>query len=381
MEVRSGDRKTNRQTIPLGRVLGIPIGLHYSWFLIFVLLTWMLAASYYPTEFQGWPTTQYWIMGAVTAILLFVSVLFHELGHAVVALYYQIPVRSITLFIFGGVAEVGAEPPSAVVEFWIGIAGPMVSFALAGILRLLQPILADVVVLLALTEYLAYVNCTLALFNLIPGFPLDGGRVFRAVVWGITHNLWQATRIAANLGRGTALVFIILGVWQMIDGSLGTGLWIALTGWFLETAARAEIQREETQGLLAGHSVSDAMSRNYTAIPADTALQQLVNQYILGRGLRSFVIKQDENVVGLLTLHHVKEVPRSEWPMTTAAQVMVPAAQMKWVRPDKELWAVLQEMDRDGVNQLPVMANGQILGMLTRESIVSFLRTLRELGA
>ena len=176
-------------------------------------------------------------------------------------------------------------------------------------------------------------------------------------------------------------MFIILGVWQMIDGSLGTGLWIAFTGWFLETAARAEMQRQETQGLWADHSVSDAMSRNHTAIPADTALQQLVDQYIRGRGQRSLVIKRDENVVGLLTLHHVKEVPRSEWPMTTAAQVMVPAAQMKWVRPDTELWAVLQEMDRDGVNQLPVMANGQILGMLTRESIVSFLRTLRELGA
>jgi len=381
MEVRSGDRKTKHQTIPLGRVLGTPIGLHYSWFLIFVPLTCVLAASYYPTELQGWPAAQYWAMGAVTAILLFVSVLFHELGHVIVARFHKIPVRTITLFIFGGVAEVSTDPLGTVIEFRIAIAGPMVSFALAGILCLLQPVLADVVLLLALTRYLAYVNCALALFNLIPGFPLDGGRVFRAVVWGITHNLWQATRIAANLGRGTALVFIILGVWQMIDGSLGTGLWIALTGWFLETAARAEMQRQETQGLLADHSVSDAMSRNYTAIPADTALQQLVNQYILGRGLRSFVIKRHENVVGLLTLHHVKEVPRSEWPTTPAAQIMIPAAQMKWVGPDTELWPVLQEMDRDGVNQLPVMANGQILGMLTRESIVSFLRTLRELGA
>ena len=380
MEVRSGDRKTNRQTIPLGRVLGIPIGLHYSWFLIFVLLTWMLAASYYPTEFQGWPTTQYWIMGAVTAILLFVSVLFHELGHAVVALYYQIPVRSITLFIFGGVAEVGAEPPSAVVEFWIGIAGPMVSFALAGILRLLQPILADVVVLLALTEYLAYVNCTLALFNLIPGFPLDGGRVFRAIVWGITHNLRQATLIAANLGRGVSFLFIVLGVWQMVVGSYGTGLWIAFIGWFLETAARAEVQRQETQGLLAGHRVSVAMSSNCPIISAGTALQQLVDQYIRGRGQRSFVIKRDDSAVGLLTLHQIKEVPRSEWPTTSAAQIMIPAAQMKWVGPDTELWTVLQEMDRDRVNQLPVMANGQILGMLTREGINSYLRTLREVG-
>jgi Zn-dependent protease len=314
MEVSSGDRRVNCQTIPLGRVLGIPVGVHYSWFLIFILLTWMLAASYYPTEFQGWPTTQYWIMGAVTAILLFVSVLVHELGHAVVALYFQIPVRSITLFIFGGVAEVGAEPPGAVVEFWIAMAGPIVSFALAAVFGLLQPVLADVLVLLALAEYLTYVNCILALFNLIPGFPLDGGRVFRAIVWGITHNLRQATLIAANLGRGVALVFIVLGVWQMIDGSLGTGLWIALTGWFLETSARAEMQRQETQCLLAGHRVSEAMNSDHAAIPVGITLQQLVDQCILRRGQRSFVIKRDDSTVGLLTLHQIKEVPQSEWP-------------------------------------------------------------------
>ncbi len=381
VEVRSGDRRVNRQTIPLGRVLGIPIGVHYSWFLIFILLTWMLAASYYPTEFQGWSATQYWIMGAVTAILLFVSVLIHELGHAVVALYFQIPVRSITLFIFGGVAEISTEPFGAAVEFWIAIAGPMVSFALAGILHLLQPILAEVVVLLALAEYLAHVNCILALFNLIPGFPLDGGRVVRAIVWGVTHKLRKATLIAANLGRGVSFLFIVLGVWQIVAGSYGTGLWIVFIGWFLETAARAEVQRQETQGLLEGHLVSVAMSSDIPTISTSTALQKLVDQYIRGRGQRSFVIKRDEEAVGLLTLHQIKEVPRSKWPTTPAAQIMIPAAQMKWVGPDTELWTVLQKMDRDGVNQLPVMANGQILGMLTREGINSYLHTLREVGA
>ena len=381
MEVRSGDRRVNCWTIPLGRVLGIPVGMHYSWFLIFILLTCMLATSYYPTEFQGWPTTQYWIMGAVTATLLFVSVLVHELGHAVVALYFQIPVRSITLFIFGGVAEISTEPLSAVVECWFAIAGPMVSFALAGILCLLQPVLADVVALLALAEYLTYVNCILGLFYLIPGFPLDGGRVFRAITWRVTRNLRQATHIAANLGRGVSFLFIVLGVWQMVVGSYGSGLWIAFIGWFLETAARAEMQRQETQGLLSGHHVSVAMSTSCPTISTGAALQQLVDQYIRGRGQRSFVIKRDDNAVGLLTLHQIKEVPRSEWPTTSAAQIMIPVAQMKWVGPDTELWTVLQEMDRDGVSELPVMANGQILGTLTREGIVSFLRTLREVGA
>src|SRR5512135_3379381 len=191
----------NRSAISLGQVLGIPIGLDYSWFLIFALLTWSLATSYFPAEFKGWPVTQYWIVGAVTVILMFGSVVLHELGHSVVAMRYKIPVRSITLFIFGGVAQIGAEPPSAIAEFWIALAGPATSFALALLFGLLQPLVGVLTPLLALAKYLAYINGSLALFNLIPGFPLDGGRVFRAVVWGATRSLHTATRVAANLGR------------------------------------------------------------------------------------------------------------------------------------------------------------------------------------
>jgi Zn-dependent protease len=369
------------QAIPLGRVLGIPIGVDYSWFLIFVLLTWTLAASYYPARYPDWPTIEYWILGAVTAILLFVSVLLHELGHSLMALRYKIPVRSITLYFFGGVAQIASEPPSARAEFRIAIAGPMVSFVLAVILSLLQLIAAGVAPLSALLRYLAYINGSLVLFNLIPGFPLDGGRVLRAIVWGATHNFRQATLTAASVGRGVAFVFIMSGVWQMFSGNFGTGLWITFIGWFLESAANAQIQQQLIQGLLADHRVSDAMSDNYAVISAETALQQLVDGHILGRGERSFVVERGDEVVGLLTLHAIKEVPRSAWPTTTAAQAMIPATEMKWVRPDTRLWVVLQEMDRDGVNQLPVMAHGRILGMLTRDGIISFLRTLRELGA
>ena len=175
----------NRHTIPLGRILGIPIGLDYSWFLIFGLITWTMAVGYYPAEFKNWPAVQYWIMGAATAIMLFVSVLLHELGHSTVAMSYKIRVRSITLLIFGGISRIEAEPPSATAQFWISIAGPAVSFALAGLFFLLQPVFKNVAPLLALGKYLVYINIVLGLFNLIPGFPLDGGGVFRAVVWGI----------------------------------------------------------------------------------------------------------------------------------------------------------------------------------------------------
>jgi Zn-dependent protease len=370
-----------RQTIPLGRVLGIPIGLDYSWFLIFALLTWTLAVGYYPAEFRFWPVAQYWVVGALTAVMLFVSVLLHELGHSVVAMRYKIPVRSITLFIFGGVAQIGAEPPSASAEFWIALAGPAVSFGLAVFFSLLQPLSGAFAPLLALVTYLAYINGTLALFNLIPGFPLDGGRVFRAIVWGVTHNLRRATLVAANVGRAVAFLFIIGGVWQILSGDLGNGLWIAFIGWFLENAASAQVHEQSAQDLLAGGKVAEVMSRSYADIPADATLQHLVDEHILGAGRRCFMVTRDGEPIGLLTVHNIKEVPQAEWPVTTAAQAMIPMAQVKRVQPDAELWTALEEMDRDGVNQLPVMVEGCCYGMLSREDVISYMRTRRALGA
>ncbi|MEJ2750844.1 MAG: site-2 protease family protein, partial [Anaerolineae bacterium] len=176
----------NRQTISLGRILGISVELDYSWFLIFGLLTWTLAVSYYPAEFTDWPTAHYWLMGAITVIMLFVSVLLHELGHSVVALRYKIPVRRITLIIFGGVAEMGSEPPSAAAEFWMALAGPLVSVVLAIFFGLLAPLVLGVELLFALISYLAVINGMLAIFNLVPGFPLDGGRILRAIIWGVS---------------------------------------------------------------------------------------------------------------------------------------------------------------------------------------------------
>jgi Zn-dependent protease/CBS domain-containing protein len=371
----------NRHTIPLGRILGIPIGLDYSWFLIFGLITWTMAVGYYPAEFKDWPTAQYWAMGAASAIMLFVSVLLHELGHSVVAMHYKIPVRGITLFIFGGVSQIGSEPPTAVAGFWIAIAGPVVSFALAALFHLTEPFLITVAPLLALSKYLFYINGALGLFNLIPGFPLDGGGVFRAIVWGATHSMRRATLIAANVGRFIAYLFIFFGVWRVLAGNFIGGMWIAFIGWFLESAARGQVQQLGLHDALAGHEVSQAMNRQYTAIRSDITLQQLVDDHILARGLRSFVVKQGDAVAGLLTLHQIKEIPRSDWPAITVAKAMMPVEQMKQVRPDTGLWEALEEMDHDGVNQLPVMADGQIQGMLSREDVVSYLRTMRELGA
>ncbi|MGO8928657.1 MAG: site-2 protease family protein [Limisphaerales bacterium] len=370
----------NRHTVPLGRIFGIPIGLDYSWFLIFALLTWMLASSFFPAEFKNWPPPLYWFMGAVTAVMLFGSVLLHELGHSVVALRYKVQVRSITLFLFGGVAQIGAEPPSAIAEFFIAVAGPLVSLFLSLLFYGIQPAVAGSEPLLGLAKYLAYINLALVLFNLIPGYPLDGGRVFRAIVWAITRNMRRATLIAAKVGRFFAFLFIFVGVWQMFSGNFGGGLWIAFIGWFLDNAASAQVHQTVFQGLLAGHKVSQAMRSPCISVPSDMMLQQVVDEQILGRGQRCFLVNRGGETIGLMTLHQIREVPRKEWGKTSAAQAMLPLQRLKRLSPDGELWTALQQMDRDGVNQLPVISDGQVVGMLNRGDVITFLRTLQELG-
>jgi Zn-dependent protease len=361
-----------RSTISLGCILGIPIRLDYSWFLIFGLLTWSLATSYYPAEFRDWPAAQYWLVGAATVILMFASVLLHELGHSVVALYYKVPIRSITLFIFGGVAQMGTEPPRALAEFWIAIAGPITSFALALFFSLLQPVVGAFAPLLALAKYLAYINGTLGLFNLIPGFPLDGGRVFRAILWGTTYSLRRATLTAAGLGRFIAYGFILLGVWQIFNGNFGDGLWIALIGWFLETTASSHVRQQTIRDLLEGHRVTEAMRCENTTIFSNTTREQLVNDTIPGNSQRSSVVKQDDRVSGLLTLQIINTIPAPDSVDTTTIQKMTPVSEIEWIGPDDDLTDALEKMNRAGVNQLPVVRGAQILGSLTLDDVISF---------
>jgi Zn-dependent protease len=366
------------QGIPLGKILNIPVNVDYSWFLIFILLTWSLAISYYPSEFRNWPSAWYWILGAITTVMLFVSVLLHELGHSIVALQYKIPVRNITLFIFGGVAQITSEPPTAMSEFWIAIAGPAVSFLLAGIFSLLEWAVSSLTPLFALMKYLAYINGTLGLFNLIPGFPLDGGRVFRAIVWGTSGNFRKATRIASGVGRVIAYLFILVGVYFIFSGNFAGGIWIAFIGWFLESAAQSQVQQMAIRDLLAGRKVSQAMSQNYTIISPIISLQSLADTHILGEGRRFFIVQDEHSVRGVLTLQKIREVPRERWQSTSAEQAMIQSGDMQWVRPDTELWNALERMDQNGVNQLPVIQDDQIAGLLTRENVISFLRTLQE---
>jgi Zn-dependent protease len=368
----------NKSHINLGRIMGIPVGLDYSWFLIFALITWSLATSYFPLEFKGWPTAEYWIIGAFTSVLFFVSVLLHELGHSVIAMRYKIPVRSITLFIFGGIAQIASEPPSATAEFWIAIAGPIVSFLLAGIFYGMQLVVTSLAPVLALAQYLAYINGVLGLFNLIPAFPLDGGRVFRAIIWGGTHDFSRATRIAATVGRGIAFLFIFWGVWQISVGNIFNGLWIAFIAWFLESAAGAQLSQQHLHDVLSGHPVSQAMSQNYALIPGELTLQELADEHILGSGKRFFIVVQLGIPIGLLTMANMNDIPRAQWVNTTVMKAMTPVDKLHLLKSDTDLADALNEMNVEGINQLPVYYEGQVQGILTRESVVNFLRNLKE---
>lgn len=367
--------------IPIGRIFGISIDLDYSWFLIVGLMAWMLAVSYYPAEFKGWSPGEYWLVGSVTALLLFVSVLIHELAHSLMARHFGLAVPRITLFLFGGVAQIASEPTSPAPEFWIALVGPVTSLALAAIFWGLKPLLAASQPLFALAEYLATLNLVLAAFNLLPGFPLDGGRVLRAVVWRITGNYMRATTTAAVTGRFFGFLLIFLGVWQALSSNLIGGMWIAFIGWFLESAAGSQLQQEVFKHLLGGHKVRDAMQRNFLQAPGQVSLQDLVDQFILPSNARYVILTSYDAPAGLATLAEIQAVQREEWSTTPARAIMVPLEKLETTEPDAILWSAFEKMGRDGVNQLPVLEGGQVVGVLSREDVVHYLSLLQSLAA
>ncbi len=368
-----------RHTVRLGRIFGIRVDLDYSWFLIFGLLTWVLAVSYYPAEFKNWSRGEYWLVAVLTAMMLFASVLLHELGHSVVAMRFGIRVPRITLFIFGGVSQIAAEPKDAATEFWIAAAGPAVSFALAAIFWELRSIVASVPPLSAFAKYIALLNLMLGAFNLVPGFPMDGGRVLRAIIWGVSRNFHRATAIAALMGRFFGFFLIFLGVWQVLAGNFFNGLWIAFIGWFLESAAASQVQQQMVKDLLAGHKVSEMMSRDCTRIPGDLTLQDLVEKHVLAGAHRCFVVIRGDETVGLVTLSEIKKVPRSSWPTTNVSQVMIPSGELVSTPANAEAWATIENMGRSGVNQLPVVEGSRIIGMFSRDDLVHYLGILQSL--
>ena len=364
----------------LGQVWGISIHLHVSWFVVFGLVTWSLAEGYFGSEYPGWGAITYWLVGAATSLLFFASILIHELGHSWVALRHGIPIRSITLFVFGGIARIGREPSAPGVEFKIAIAGPLTSLALAGLFGGIRLLVPHTVFLAAPAIWLARINFMVALFNMLPGFPLDGGRIFRAVVWRRTGNYSLATQVASYTGQFLAFGFVGIGVLTVLRGNVLDGVWMTLIGWFLQNAAAASYAQSSLQDLLRGVTVAQAMTRDCSRVAQNFPLDRLVQEEVLGGGRRCFVVVDDSHLRGLLTLHEVKAIPRERWGQVTVGEVMTRADRLATVTPQEDLLVALQKMDDANVAQMPVVSGGELLGMISREQVLHYVRVRSELG-
>ena len=365
----------------LGRILGIEIRLDTSWFIVFILISWSLAGHRFPTTHPGWTTWTYGAMGVVTALLFFASVVAHELAHSIVSQATGVPVRHITLFIFGGVAHISHEPRRARDEFLMALAGPLTSLAIAalfGLLWLVSPLARGP--LHALAGWLAWINVSLAVFNLIPGFPLDGGRVLRAIIWSVTGNMRRATRIAAGLGRLVAYGFILWGIWQILGGNWANGVWVAFIGWFLQSAAKASYQELVSGELPAIRTAGDVMMTVGPRIPRGLTLDVVVDQIVLPGGRRCYPVVENGQLQGLLTLQHIKRVPREQQAITRVDEVMIPWDQLRPVEPGDKLEKVFEQMTLENMNQVPVMKDGLLLGMVAQERVLASLQFRAELG-
>ncbi|HEY3885606.1 MAG TPA: site-2 protease family protein [Vicinamibacterales bacterium] len=375
-----------KASIPLGRWFGIPVGLHYSWF----ILAWLIALSL-TTRFasmnSGWSTGTVWALALVTAALFFVSIVLHELAHSIVARASGVPVRGITLFALGGVSQIEKEASSPGKEFWIAVVGPITSLVIGVACRVsvgaagLGARTAAPSALTAVLGWLAYINIALGLFNLIPGFPLDGGRVLRAIVWELTRSADRATRIAARVGQVVGFAFIAGGFFSLVlRGNFG-GLWIAIIGWFLLESAQAYYAMAQVSSALRGVRVADVMARQCATIDPDTTLRRFVDDELLRLTSNCFAVVRQDQILGLIASEDVKRVPHEEWDRTTVAQVMRPIQALHPLAPDVPAHEALDLMGRENINQVPVVTNGHLAGVVTRSYLVHLLQVRRELHA
>ena len=369
-----------KSSIQIGRIFGIPIGINYSWIIIFLLVTTSLSGYYFPTVHPEWPPVLLWVVGATTSVLFFASVVVHELAHSAVSIAQGVPVDSITLFIFGGVASISSEPKRARDEFLMAVAGPLASLGLALFFWVVALLTSHLLVpLSSLSSWLAWINLSLAVFNLIPGFPLDGGRVFRAGVWWITGNLTNATRIATVLGKVVAYMFVILGVLAVFRGDID-GLWLAFIGWFLDSAASQSMRQVQLREALRGVKAGDIMTQECAYVPEHLTVDLFVHNYLLPQSRRCFLLTDRGRLTGMVTMHKLKEVPRDKWQDTHVGDIMTPFDSVKHVQVTDDALSVLELMDREDVNQVPVMAGETLVGLISRDNVVHFINTRAELG-
>ena len=374
-----------RGSFQIGKVFGIGIRIDYTWFVILALVILSLGGNYFPEQYSSWSDRYpvwspalYWLMGIITALILFGSVLAHELAHSLVSKASGVPVESITLFILGGVARLSDEPKSSGSEFWMALAGPATSIGIGSVFWALYAAAGSgASPLAALAKAVMYANFAVAVFNLIPGFPLDGGRIFRSIVWKITGNLRKATRVASTLGTIIAYALIFLGVRIALSGDPFSGIWIAFIGWFLRKAASSSYHQLAAREMLRGVKVREVMIDDCPQLPGGLTVRDLVDEYALWNVNRCFPVVDDGHVRGIIAPQNIREVPRNRWETTRVREAMTPFDELKTIHPDDEVYDALKQMAEENVNEFPVVEDGQFIGAITRDNVMAFISVRR----
>src|SRR5262249_2896581 len=368
--------------VDLFRIAGVRIAIDWSWTVVFLLVLWSLSAGYFPRAHPGYPPLDYWAVGAIATILFFVSVLVHELSHALVANRSGQVVRRITLFIFGGVAHLTREPRDAGTELVIAAVGPLASLVLGGIFWGLAVWSAHVgagALWIAMLEYLAFINAALGVFNLLPGFPLDGGRLLRGTLWWWWGDLRRATARATDWGSGIAFGLMALGIWQIFTGALIGGLWLVFIGMFLRGAARATYQSGLVEQVLGGAHGRDVMVRDPVVVPGDLTVRDAIDEHFVRHGFGGFPVGHDGEIEGLVSLRQLRDCPPADRSRRTVREIMRPAGAAVSVAASAPLGEALRRMGEADVGRLLVTDGGHIIGLITRTGIMRFIQLKADL--
>jgi Zn-dependent protease/predicted transcriptional regulator len=368
-------------SVKLGRIMGIPVRIHYTMWFVFILIAWSLAYGYMPNQYPGLGVMTYWAIGIASALILFASVLVHELSHSYIAKKNGLPIGRITLFFFGGVSEMTEEPQDPGLEVRMAAAGPLMSFLIAGLLGGLWYLGGFAKAPVAVTATLGYgalINAVLGVFNLLPAFPLDGGRVFRGTIWKRSKNLIGATRTATRVSEGISLLMMVGGFVSIIFGDFVNGMWIIFLGWFIRSGAETSLRQTLVGEALAGVTVGDIMTRDVLTAPGNITVQQLVSEYFLVHRHGGYPVVEGKQVLGIVTMQCVRSVPKEKRETVTVKEAMIPCEKAVTVKPSVSALDALNTMARQNVGRLLVLDGPQLLGIVTRDDLMRTIRTRQE---
>ncbi len=368
--------------LTLFRLLGFEVRADMSWLILVFLITWSLAKGFFPYYYSNLSNATYWWMGIAGAMGLFISIVLHELSHSVVARRYGLPMKGITLFIFGGVAEMDDEPPNAKAEFLMAMAGPVSSLIISAVFFAFFHISGQILwptPLLGVLQYLAWINAILAGFNLLPAFPLDGGRVLRSILWSIKNNLQWATRVASEIGSGFGLALIIMGLFSVITGNLIGGIWWFLIGLFLRNASSVAYRQILIREALEGEKAQVLMKPEMITVPPSISVDRLVEDYFYKYHYKMFPVVEDARLVGCINTQNINQVPRQEWDRHTVREIVRECSAENTVAPDTDATAILARMNKTKQSRLMVVDGDHLLGIITLKDMLKYLSTKLDL--